>query len=138
MQKYKQNYFPWILVFKKMINHAMYFFSFYYANIFFIFEKLGHIQFEINLNFLKERFLSFCGKKLIYLITKMHLACRSQFQILNIRMECGELKINCKMIFQKIWKFIETGLRLCLSNANKISLCSYFKHDINSRWIIIH
>ena len=71
----------------RMLNHAMYFFFILiiYANMIIFLEKLDYMQIKIKIVLLKERFfvVVFCGRKLIYLIPKKHLACR--FQILNIK-----------------------------------------------------
>jgi hypothetical protein len=61
----------------------------------FICEKLDHMQFEINLYILKERFLLFLWKETNLFNTKKYLVYRSQFQILNIR---GENVGNSKLI----------------------------------------
>jgi len=60
------------------------------------------MQFKIV--FLKERFfVFFYGRKLIYLIPKKDIVCRPLSNIKYKRIKkFGELKINGKMIFQKI------------------------------------
>jgi hypothetical protein len=59
------------------------------------------MQFKIV--FLKDFFVVFYGRKLIYLIPKKDLACRPLSNIKYKRIKkFGELKINGKMIFQKI------------------------------------
>jgi len=52
MQRYQQNYFSWILIFKDAKSWHVFFIIIIYANInFFIFERLGHMQFKIKLYF---------------------------------------------------------------------------------------
>jgi hypothetical protein len=70
----------------RMLNHAMFFFILIiYANMIIFLERLDYMQIKIKIVLLKERFfvVVFCGRKLIYLIPKKHLACR--IQILNIK-----------------------------------------------------
>ena len=85
-----------VFFYLRMLNHTSYF-LFIYANMIFLFicEKLDHMQFEINLYILKERFLLFLWKETNLFNTKKYLVYRSQFQILNIR---GENVGNSKLI----------------------------------------